>query len=299
MAAVKPKGDLSRYLDATKAPSRLTGPLERHLLTRPPEDRRTDIIHPSALCKTDFCVRASYFVVTGNGIVEKNPGLRLRSIFDEGHLIHHKWQNWLREMGVLYGAWKCRSCGHRSKDLLLSTGGLLPLCGICGEESEYAEVPLVDEPLMMAGHADGWVVGLGADALIEIKSIGPGTIRMEAPGLLKDEDLAGAWRNIRRPFPSHIRQGMLYLELCRRMVLAGLLPSAPTEMIFIYELKMDQAYKEFVVKADPVLVKDMLDLAYDVAYAVRAGKPPVCNISPKGACKSCAPYENTPLKEKK
>lgn len=265
------------------------GPLEKHLLTRPRDtSRRTDVIHPSALCKADFCVRASYFTMTGRGNPEPEPGLRLRSIFDEGHAIHHKWQTWFRDMNVLYGHWRCGECKCRTKDMGLDPG----VCGACGAASvHYDEVPLVDDELMIAGKADGWIIGLGDDCLIEAKSIGPGTIRMEAPGLMKDTDLAGAWRNIRRPFPTHVRQGLLYLELAARMAKAGLINHAPTEIVFIYELKMDQAYKEFTLKADPDVVKDMLDMAYDVAYAVRQKKAPACNIDRSGTCKQCGMYE--------
>ena len=288
MAALKRSSSLSKYLDTRKAPTRLVGPLERHLLTRPVDtSRRQDVIHPSALCKADFCVRASYFVMTGHGVPEPTPGLRLQSIFDEGHSIHHKWQSWLRDMGVLYGRWQCMECDLVTKDMALYPGA----CGVCGSANlRYAEVALVDAELMIEGKADGWIKGLGADCMIEIKSIGPGTIRMEAPGLMKDTDLAGAWRNIRRPFPTHVRQGLLYLELARRMEKAGLIDVAPTEIVFLYELKMDQAYKEFTLKADPAVVKDMLDLAYDVAAAVRKGTAPRCSNMTTGPCKSCKPY---------
>ena len=226
--------------------------------------------------------------MTGSPSPEPTPGLRLQSIFDEGHAIHHKWQAWIREMGSLYGEWQCQSCGYRwmtvSPDACPQ-----PKCG--SDLITYAEVPLIDDELMIAGKADGWVTGIGNDFMLEVKSIGPGTIRMEAPGLMKDTDLAGAWRNIRRPFPTHVRQGLLYLELARRMEKAGLIAKAPGEIVFLYELKMDQAYKEFTLKADPDVVKDMLDLAYDVAAAVRKGKAPACSNVIKGNCKQCSPFE--------
>lgn len=269
--------------------TRLVGPVERHLLTRPRDtSRRTDVLHPSELCKSDFCVRASYFVMTGAGIPEPPPGLRLQSIFDEGHAIHHKWQSWVREMGALYGRWQCMECEMVTKDLTLPPSG----CGVCGSSNlRYAEVTLIDPLLMIAGHADGWVKNHGPDFLIEIKSIGTGTIRMEQPALMKDTDLAGAWKNIRRPFPTHTRQGILYLELAHRMYESGLLDEeAPDEIVFLYELKMDQSYKEFVVKRDPELAKPMLDTAYDVVRAVKAGKAPACSNTVNGSCPKCAPY---------
>lgn len=219
----------------------------------------------------------------GEPVEEQPPGLRLQSIFDEGHAIHHKWQNWLREGGWLYGKWRCEFCGGTWWDTSPR------MCPDCDSEHfiHYAEVTLFDDPLMIGGHADGWIKGLGKDALIEIKSIGAGTIRMEQPNLMRDKDLNGAWRDIRRPFPTHLRQGNLYLELVRRMHEAGHIDSAPNEIVFIYELKADQSYKEFVVKADPGIVKDMLDTAHDIAHAVRTKTPLLCTVDPINGCKAC------------
>lgn len=287
MAARKQgSSSLEKYVKSKKVPTRLTGEIERHLLTRPRDtSRRTDIIHPSALCKADFCVRASYFTILGQGVVEETPNLRLQSIFDEGHAIHHKWQNWVREMGNLYGKWKCLSCSHVFTALSPHN------CSLCGSGIlQYAEVTLYDDDLMIAGHTDGWVQSLGPDFLIEIKSIGAGTIRVEQPSLLRDADLSQAWRNIRRPFPTHIRQGLLYIELGHRMVAKGIYDSFPDEIVFLYELKADQSYKEFTVKRDPEVVKDELDKAYDIAYAVRQKTPPPCSNVIGGTCKQCEPY---------
>jgi len=61
-----------------------------------------------------------------------------------------------------------------------------------------------------------------------------------------DGDLNKAWKNIRRPFRGHLLQGQMYLELAKRMSGA----EAPTEIVFLYELKSNQAYKEFTIKAD-------------------------------------------------
>lgn len=290
MVAVKPSGSLKTFLDTKKVETRLIGPIERHLLSRPKDtSRRTDVLHPSELVKNDFCARASYFKIIGKGVEEDRPGLRLQSIFDEGHSIHDKWQAWIKEMGNLWGLWECRSC----QNLWYATSP--DHCSECSSTIlKYREVPLVDADLNIAGHSDGWVKGLGDDFLIEIKSVGAGTIRMEQPSLLRDgADLHTAWRDIRRPFPTHVRQGQLYLELARRMAAAGLVETYPQEIVFLYELKADQSYKEFVVRADPVVVKDMLDTAYDITHAVRISQPPVCNINVQSGCKACNKYEET------
>jgi len=292
MAATRPSGTLKAFLDTKKADTRLLGSIERHLLTRDLDtSRRTDVLHPSELIKNDFCTRAAYFKLNGAVVEPDRPNLRLQNIFEEGHSIHDKWQTWIWQMGNLYGRWECLPCGGNWWGLSPTT------CPDCASSLlRYREVPLVDNSLRIAGHADGWVVGLGDPFLIEIKSIGTGTIRMEQPALLSsnDGDLSKAWRDIRRPFPSHLRQGQFYLELLRRMKESGNYfqdQEIPTEIVFLYELKADQSYKEFVVKADAVVVKDSLDTAYDVVHAVSVGQPPKCPNNPDKGCKACAQFQ--------
>ena len=212
----------------------------------------------------------------------EKPNLKLQSIFDEGHAIHAKWQNWFQEMGVLHGKFRCLSCNH------ITWGTSPESCESCGWKTlEYAEVTLVDNDLRIAGHTDGWIKGIGDDCLIEIKSIGPGTIRSEAPALMQDADgdFMKAWTNVRRPFGPHIMQGQVYLELMRRM------GNEVEEIVFIYELKADQSYKEFSVKRDFELVKHVFDGAKSVVDSVNAGIMPECSNQPGGTCKQCEPYK--------
>jgi hypothetical protein len=270
--------DLKRFLDAKKSNPRLIGDIERHLLAKTPEVRRTDVLHPSEMAKSDWCLRASYFALSGVPVKKENPNLRLQSIFDEGHSIHAKWQNWFSEMGVLHGYWDLGTPNNKSwatsKDLV----------GI--PNKVYKEVPLVYDELRIAGHADGWIKGIGEDCLIEIKSIGVGTIRVEAPDLIAkaDGDLQAAWRSIRRPFSTHVMQGQIYLELMRR------LGHEVKEIVFLYELKADQDYKEFVIKADFELVESKFLKAKRVCEAVEAGTPLECSNNGSLGCKQCQQF---------
>jgi hypothetical protein len=271
------KTELQKFLDTKKADTRLIGEIERHLMRQPESDRRTDVLHPSEMIKGDWCHKYSYYLLNGGKSKREKPNLRLQNIFDEGNYIHAKWQNRLSDMGVLYGNWYCETDNQYE-------------WGVSSEINkgvsvfEYKEVPLVYEPLRIHGHADGWVKGLGDDCLIEIKSIGAGTLRFESPELLYDADgdVTKAWKNIRRPFRSHLLQGQMYLELAKRQF--G--EEAPDEIVFIYELKADQDYKEFTVKADYEIVERIFLAAKKVIDAVETGVMPECNISPKG-CKSC------------
>jgi hypothetical protein len=270
--------ELKKFLDAKKTSPRLLGDVERHLMVRPLEDRSTTVLHPSEMVKQDWCLRASYFALQGAKVTKEKPNLRLQSIFDAGHDAHAKWQRYLTEMGVLYGVWETQGSNTwaTAKDL---AGDL---------KKKYKEVPLVYPELMIAGHSDGWVKGLGEDCLIEIKTIGAGTIRIESPDLFAkaEGDLTKAWRSIRRPFRSHILQGQMYLELAKRIF--G--DDAPKEIVFIYELKADQDYREFVIKADYEFVEPIFEKAQRVVNAVKANEPIECNIGGELGCKSCKQF---------
>ena len=272
-----PKTELQKFLDTKKADTRLIGEIERHLMRQPESDRRTDVLHPSEIIKADWCHKYAYYLLNGGKAKKEKPNLRLQNIFDEGHYIHAKWQNRLADMGVLYGKWHCETDD-------LSEWGVSSEVNSGTSVFEYKEVPLVHEPLRIHGHADGWVKGLGDDCLIEIKSIGAGTLRFEAPELLYDADgdLTKAWKNIRRPFRTHLLQGQMYLELAKRQF--G--DDAPNEIVFIYELKADQDYKEFTIKSDYYVVERIFNAAKKVIDAVEAGVSPDCNVNPDG-CKSC------------
>jgi uncharacterized protein YihD (DUF1040 family) len=276
--------DLKKFLSASSKPSRLLGGIERHLLARPVGDRSTTVLHPSEMIKSDWCKRASYFLLQGTTKVADKPTLRLQTIFDEGHAIHAKWQRWFQEMGVLHGKFQCQACDH-------VTWGTSPAnceqCDALWTKLVYEEVTLIDNDLRIAGHTDGWIKGIGNDCLIEIKSIGPGTIRYEAPGLMKDAegDFMKAWKQVRRPFSPHVQQGQVYLELMHRM------GNDVDEIVFLYELKADQSYKEFVIKRDFELVRHVFDGAQEVIDALSAKIAPECNVKPGGNCKQCSPYK--------
>jgi hypothetical protein len=258
------------------------GSIERHVLSKPFDSRNMEVIHPSDIIKSEWCALAQYHALLGNyKEVREKPALRLASIFAEGHTIHAKWQNWLKEMGVLYGKWSD------------STGTSWAVSKDVHNSVDYAEVPLRSAKHKISGHADGWVKGLGDDFLIEIKSVGVGTLRFEAPALLaqSDNDLEKAWKNIKTPFRSHLLQGQVYLHLCHLMVEEGLLPNAPKEIVFIYELKANQDYKEFVVQYNPEFTQEIFDKALDVAWAVDNNRPPVCSINAVKGCERCAPFK--------
>jgi hypothetical protein len=268
------------YLAAKKKPAdSLLGAVERHLLLAPPEERRTDVLHPSEIIKPDWCLRASYHLLRGAKLPPSNPNLRSQNIFDEGHYIHAKWQKRFEDMGVLYGLWATSPGGRKTA---WGTPAEVPV------RWKYLEVPLADEALRMEGHADGWIKGLGDDKLIELKSIGSGTLRMDSNLLDMYETPEAAWPHIDRPFPVHMRQGQVYLELAHRTY--G--DIAPDWIVFIYEAKFNQAPKEFRVRRDFEYVRGVFADAADLIDAVNASAMPECTNtrSRSHGCTQCKKF---------
>lgn len=238
-------------------------------------------LHPSELSKKDWCPRASWYTISS----EEKPPIKPMSyqrlnIFAEGHAIHSKWQKWLWEAGVLEGQWECDDCKHQWWDVSPRS------CTECSSfRLTYKEVPLKDDKYMILGHADGIFTSGKKRALIEIKSVGMGTIRMEAPDIHKqytDGTLTydGVWKALRQPFATHIRQGMLYMHV-----------TGIHKLIFIYEWKASQEVKEFSIEFMPELVKPILDNCTRVMDALEDGIPPerpAWAEDPKHAtCKGC------------
>jgi hypothetical protein len=279
--------NLKALLETTKRETRLLGDVQRHLL-RPGanDERRQDELHPSEVSHNEWCPRASYYRLAG---IQPHTALpvthwRMQMIFDEGKDIHRKWQDRIWDIGRLSGMFYCQACHH-------SWWAEAPdECEQCLAQRKflrYDEVPLTNEALHMVGHADGQD---GQD-LVEIKSIGLGTLRFEAPDLLVKHttklnlngksrtflDYDALWNSIRVPFPSHIRQGHLYCFM-----------SGLTDMIYLYECKWNQQVKEMVVKYRPERIFDRLSQCAEVVDALNGGTIPKC---PYDGCADCSRYE--------
>jgi hypothetical protein len=280
-----------------------------------PSTRRQNIIHPSEMAKTNWCPKSTYLRIKACREaddpylkVPESIGVQLLNIFDEGHYIHAKWQNRLNDMGLLWGNWACYECNYVLKDRLEYDDR----CPSCKSRNGYIyrEVPLRLEQYLIYGHADGAVPT--KDALIEIKSVGVGTARIEAPDIYaansegQSVNLQGLWKDIKEPFPSHVRQGQLYLYLAREMGLPF------KKMIFLYESKFNQGAKEFVVDFDYEIVWPMLKNAIQITNALEGLLPNgedcivckeknlpypfICECTdepvkcPYGGCKDCESY---------
>lgn len=261
--------------EVRKQNSVLLGDIQAHVVKEVARDkvnRRADIVHPSEMAKSDWCPRATCYRILG--VAPSNDdaiAYGTASIFETGNTAHTKWQRWLAQMGRLYGSWWCHVCMHS----MLATSPAS--CENCGDSFglEYREVPLEAEArYLIAGHADGAVLDIGS--LVEIKTIGTGTIRIEEPELVRKHtkkttdgktvlDLDSLWNGIKRPFPSHRRQAQIYLRL------ANLMGLDVDRMVFLYENKANQQPKEFSITYDPDVTHDLFETARDIKFAVADG----------------------------
>jgi hypothetical protein len=221
----------------------------------------------------------------------------MEMVFERGHDAHGKWQTWFRDMGILKGSWVCRYCGLHWEDV---SPHVCPRCEHGADLIRYAEVPCENKEFLIAGSADGDVVRATDTTLIEIKTIGEGTLRWDAPALIEKHsyrhtddagkshtgvDWYSLWNGIRRPFGPHLRQGMIYCFCLGR-------PS----IIYIYEPKFVTAYpKEFEIKFSRDLIEDRLQQCVIIRNALERGHPPKRPMWAEKTCKTCknCPFRNT------
>lgn len=275
------------WLDAGKNESILLGPVAQHLQSQP-DDRDATVIHPSEMAKSTWCPRATWHRLMKHPIEkEQRPNaLRGEVIFAEGHDIHRKWQKWMRDMGILYGVWRCIHCHYSMWEW--SDNLVVTMCdnGVTQHQWEYKEVPLSEPKLRIFGHADGIINPSAEETFIfEAKSIGPGTLR-KLDVLEGDEaDFIGSdkFRKITRPLGDHFRQAQIYIRLARKNT------GIPIERaVVLYEYKADQQVREFVVTHNNHWTDHMFDTAADIAWAVDNDREVKC---PYGGCPDCRIYE--------
>lgn len=279
-----PTGTLKKLVDAGKKNTRVLSSVERWILAQPGDSKRaTDVIHPSAMVKPDWCHRAEYYTIQGAVPAPSKfkASMKQHLTFEEGHRIHARWQDWFGQMGKLYGKWYCEGCGN--EEWLLSADIHETAESECGPWT-YREVPVHSLEHRISGHADGWLKGFGEDLLLEIKSVGEGTFRWEDPALWENsgKDFKVAWKNLKAPFHSHNMQAQVYMKLLEIMNP----DDHPKQAVFLYESKVDQELKEFVVNKSDFGITELFEAAKKIVDAIDKQVPPPCNISPTG-CYKC------------
>jgi hypothetical protein len=271
------------------------GTIRTHIVEKNKADnsRRQDIIHPSEMVKDDWCPKATFLRITTGVHHKQSFGFQSLNIFDTGHESHRKWQNRAWDIGWLEGMFKCLHCRVTWWDRSPQT---CPTPDCKSKAMEYAEVPLSAEGShLISGHSDGMLTP--ARSLLEIKTVGEGTVRFEEPERLakylatlpdgsKMVDLAAMWSSIKVPFPSHIRQGQIYLWLAQRQ------GHDVDRMTYVYESKFNQDVKQFVVRYNPAIVDPLLEIALDIKERVDS-KQDAPDCVNGDVCKQCRPYQET------
>lgn len=283
--------DLAKKVGAAfRDRDKLVSGVARHLLKGQDNGRRADCIHPSEIAHEHWCPRATYYRITGVEGLPDVHSLAMEMVFERGHDSHDKWQRWFWEMGILRGMWRCYGC-----DLYweATSPRFCPRCEAGENLLRYGEVPVENKEYLLAGQADGDVLNVDRWKLIEVKTIGPGTVRYEAPALItkysyehvddqgkthRGIDWYALWSGIRRPFPAHLRQGMIYCFCAER-----------SEIVFIYDPKFLTAPpKEFEVKFREDIIEDVLEECVTVRSALEKGRPPKRPMWAEQTHKVCA-----------
>jgi CRISPR/Cas system-associated exonuclease Cas4 (RecB family) len=267
----------------------LVSGVARHLLTAQSSDRRSDVIHPSEASHEHWCPRATYYRISGVEAAPQSRKLAFEMAFETGHDAHRKWQGWFWEMGLLKGTFKCLNCDLYWWD---QSPYWCPRCEVGKNLLRYTEVPVSSPEYLLVGSADGDVVrSTGDSVLIEVKTIGTGTVRIEAPKLMErfttplGVDWYKLWQSIRRPFPSHLRQGMIYCFCYGR-----------EKITYIYDPKFITAYpKEFEIRLRMDIIQPVLDQCLKIKSALERGrtpKRPVWADETAATCKQCPYYSH-------
>lgn len=277
---------LKDYKKALLHPSRVLGPVTAVMLRNAQAKaalRDTKFLHPSQICKKDWCPRSSWYTIKDGSAPEESVSLQRMNIFAEGNSIHNKWQQWLWDAKIIEGNWECRECGE-------VWYGISPeVCPEClGQALFYKEVPITNSDYHLLGHADGILNDSHGRAVLEIKSVGIGTLRFEHPELFMryskgDISLDGLWKEIKSPFPSHLRQVNLY------MFCLGI-----HDAVVLYEFKANQDVKEFSIKFQPELISHILAGCSTVLTSLQTNTTPMRPLTASldaAMCKSCPYYK--------
>ncbi|MFE2539085.1 hypothetical protein [Actinacidiphila glaucinigra] len=288
---------LTEYLAASKAAEPLWGDVQKYVLDRAagPSYRRKDVMHPSEMVKSDWCHLAAYHRLR---LQVDAPGrgkttFTRENIFQEGHQTHSKWQNWFFEMKRLAGDWYCNACDDE-----FWADETPEHCHLCLAPSTcliYAEVALEAPALRIAGKADGY--SPLDHALIEIKTLGLGSLRYERPEFLerymvdteehgKLPDLTRLWRDFRRPLPTAVRQVQLYMYLARHFEDLDL-----DRCIFFYDFKPTQETKSFTVTYDESMSDPLIEAAAAIVDCLATDTPPHCNHNGRAGCVNCLEFQ--------
>lgn len=249
-------------------PPRIENVIRSHLVKKAAESpRRYDIFHPSAW---GYCLRkiAYQYYNEKNGFFKKSDAdvnSRLEMIFDNGHHVHARWQEYLDAAGVLRGLWRCPnpSCskiyGLGSKIGIFNPSRTVEgwRCS-CGNDKKlcYEELSIVSPvEYNFKGNCDAvldfrgssFEVGSDLDVIVvDFKS-------------MKDSDFS----KLEHAKPEHVVQVNIYMWV---LGLKG--------AIVLYENKDKQILKEMFVPRDEKLILKIRKQALWMTKVLKDGKLP-------------------------
>lgn len=279
---------LNDFKKAMVSHGRVMPQIEQHLLRSHLADkgtRDTKFLHPSEICKKDWCPRSSWYTIKDGKRPEDPVKFQRMNVFAEGTAIHDKWQAWLAATGILEGRWECAVCNASWWEVSKNVS----TCYVCNNSIiRYKEVPVENSEYHILGHADGIISDSKGKAVLEIKSVGVGTLRYESYDLFSkyskgELSLDKVWRNIRSPFVSHLRQVNLY------MYALGI-----HDGVVIYEWKPSQEVKEFQIRFQEEMVADILAGCSTVKASLDSDTVPMRPMTASldaQMCKSCPYYK--------
>jgi len=215
--------------------------------------------HPSEFDKCHRKLVYKYYEY--NGLVSydhngKSMDPVLQRIFANGHYLHFRLGENLRQTGCLKGVWKCALANHPDhpeqkvygKDQKL--GVHQPEKCVCGcTKFKYQEVGFLDEESMIGGHVDA-ILDLTGQVVNGEKI--PEDAPVEDSHMIVDfkSIFSFGFSKLAGPSPSHNCQMQIYLYL------SGLKSGK-----FLYENKDNQKFRQFLVKRDDDFIADRINEA--------------------------------------
>jgi len=210
----------------------------------------------------NMCPREAQFIEVcqekGMKFTEQVEAAR-RVTFDIGHAMNIIVRDyWLKQIGGLYGHWRCRACGKTIEGVDLWGAPCPKAKAGCGQGEEgrknmgrdYMEIELVDNELNIVGSMDGVLVGRGPlpdeDVGLEIKTI-----------------YRDGFRRLEEPYPSHVYQVNIYMHMAKLRSCV---------ILYVSKEENDPPLKEFLVTHDPKVMKAVRRDLGELAQAKSEGR---------------------------
>lgn len=274
-------------------------PMEKYLDNLPQNNRVQDVFHPSEVSKSTFCPRAWCLRILYPQAPEKLTADSIM-IFDVGHLIHHQMKIYYGDAGLLFGKYRCLSCGYTHIGFKPSTNGVAAQCPVCNAEDIdlgldkielrnwwYVE-PKVEYPdLRIKGHTDMILVYNDNKYVGEVKSIND-----------------RGYSNLTSPVADHLEQGLLYLaclqdaqnhNVITTESKVGKIMQMPFKGVWnIYINKNDQKKRKAFFTENDIRVTQMMDRVQEritpaLAWFNKSGELPIrtCHSEADAKCMGC------------